>query len=433
MKKLARKLSVFALSSVMLLSNPPIKAGMFAEGQTYNLGAVGKITIDFHQELCDDREYFEFVTDNNKVCVEVGTDDYEVTVYNSAKEQLLHKYDKYEKKTETITQTLVLDILATTLTELAGSDKNQKLTDKLSPTQQSTKKPKRTTQDSLKSKKLAKPEDSTEETSEKSCIAQRTRRQTKLRNENTSEIISPEGQTDPSSQMPRRITRSLSSSKKSPAHADDDQNEISEKRKVRETCTVSEKTKTKKTDKHVEEKKPQKANQPVYRKITYALPHGYHYNYQTSHCACKHTDNSTKQRAGFTVEIGGNEVSLSFFNCLNCQKPIRRSRENNKNCCWKTKCPGCNCETEFYTKRGTGEKYVLICCNRYPFEIHQLEYANTAEFNAAVDSEDIAYICSKNPNHTRGRVYDGEYRVTTCLDCRKAYYYRKCTEYNSTS
>ena len=314
MNKLARKLSVFALSSVILLANSPIKAGMFAEGQTYNLDAVGKITIDFHQELCDDREYFEFVTDNNKVCVEVGTDDYEVTVYNSAKEQLLHKYDKYEKKTETITQTLVLDILATTLTELAGSDKNQKL-----------------------------------------------------------------------------------------------------------------------TDKHVAEKKPKKANQPVYRKIPYALPLEYHYNYQYGHCACKHTDNSKKQKAGFTIKIGGEQVSVDFYRCPTCLKPIRQTHENNKDCCWRTYCDECHQETEFYIKRGTGDKYVLRCCNRYPFEIHQLEYANTAEFNAAVDSEDIAYICSKHPNHTRGRVYDGEYRVTTCLDCRKAYYYRKCTEYNSTS
>ena len=94
MKKLARKLSVFALSSIILLFNSHIEAGMFAEGQTYDLGTAGKITLENYNKISDDSEYFEFIKDNNKVCVEVGTDGYEVTVYSSDGRQLFHTYEK---------------------------------------------------------------------------------------------------------------------------------------------------------------------------------------------------------------------------------------------------------------------------------------------------------------------------------------------------
>lgn len=72
MKKLARKLSIFALSSVMLLSNPPIKAGMFAEGQTYDLGEVGTVNIRNHGINNDGSvEAFDVHIENSKLDIDV--------------------------------------------------------------------------------------------------------------------------------------------------------------------------------------------------------------------------------------------------------------------------------------------------------------------------------------------------------------------------
>ena len=61
MKTLAKKLSVFALSSVILLSNSPIKARMFAEGQTYDLGKVGTVKIENYHSLGNSVESFDIL------------------------------------------------------------------------------------------------------------------------------------------------------------------------------------------------------------------------------------------------------------------------------------------------------------------------------------------------------------------------------------
>ncbi|MBQ3092808.1 MAG: hypothetical protein IJC57_00875 [Clostridia bacterium] len=401
MKKLARKLSIFALSSVILLANSPIKAGKFSEGQTYNLDTVGTITINNHKELCDDREYFEFVTDNNRVSVEVGTDDYEVTVYNSAGDQLLHTY---EQKTETITKTLVLGILATTLTELVGSNKNKKLTemiveDKLSPTQQSTKKPKRTTQDALKLKKLAKTDDPKEEAPEKSCIAKRTCQQTKVhmpeaqaKTDREAAILQQEQPCVSPVPSPRSITRSLSTLKQPPELTDDDQNEISKKQAtLGRLATPRKNQQTKITDRHIQEKKLKKSvEEPIYRKITYELPEGKQHDYKNGHCACETPAPGPARAIG--VKIGPHRKYLRYYPCLTCKRPIRRSRASTRDTFWKTYCPECKRETEFYMEHGTGTTRILRCCNVYPFEIHEIEYANTAEFNEAAKRRQIVHM-----------------------------------------
>ena len=392
MKKLAKKLSVFALSSVILLSNSPIKAGMFAEGQTYDLGIAGTITVNNHRDTAvvnqdqttTNIENFEVNAYNHRICIEIEANSIEVSVKNSNGDQLFHIYEEKDH----ITEDLVLKVLKTTLTNLGktNSDEIIKKIDRLfiedeqPQPQKSAKKPKLTTQTSTNSKKLAKPEDPGEETSEISFIASRTRRQTKLRGENISEIISPE-------------------------------------RKVRKTCTVSKKTKTKKTDKHAQEKKPKKqVVEPKHRKITYKLPAGRLNKYTQGHCNCEKPRKDKKGKMKLTDSLGKKEITLNFYPCKTCRRPIRRSRENSQSC-WRTYCRYCKQKTEFYMIRGNGEKRVLVCCNVYPFKIHEIEYANIAEFNADVDRGQIQYICSENPNHTRAHIYKSKAHRATCLDC----------------
>ena len=98
MKKLAKKLSVFALSSVILLSNSPIKAGMFAEGQTYDLGIAGTITVNNHRDTAvvnqdqttTNIENFEVNAYNHRICIEIEANSIEVSVKNSNGDQLFH-------------------------------------------------------------------------------------------------------------------------------------------------------------------------------------------------------------------------------------------------------------------------------------------------------------------------------------------------------
>ncbi|MBQ3092806.1 MAG: hypothetical protein IJC57_00865 [Clostridia bacterium] len=304
MKKLARKLSVFALSSVILLSNPPIKAGMFAEGQTYDLGEVGTVKIENYHSLGNSEESFDILGFHCEIII--YQNGYAVDFTNNITGSTF--YCRWENEPGQLTaSTLILK--------------------------------------------------------------------------------------DISDEILRRTTNPF----------------------VKE-IPKSTKQRKEKQDKFVEEKKPKKVNPTKHRKITYNLPKGQQYDYQHGHCACKQPDPSSRTKE-FEAKIGEQNVCFVFYPCLKCKRPIRQSRENNKNCCWRTYCNECHQETEFYMKRGMGDKCILICCSEYPFELHEIEYASIAEFNDAVDRGRIKYICSKNPDHTRAHVYKGERCGAVCLDC----------------
>ena len=306
MKKLARKLSVFALSSVILLSNPPIKAGMFAEGQTYDLGEVGTVKIENYHSLGNSEESFDILGFHCEIII--YQNGYAVDFTNNITGSTF--YCRWENEPGQLTaSTLILK--------------------------------------------------------------------------------------DISDEILRRTTNPF----------------------VKE-IPKSTKQRQEKQDKFVEEKKPKKVNQPEYRKITYKLPKGKQYDYQHGHCVCETP--APGPRSKIDVRIEGSDQHLWYYPCLKCKRPIRQSREQNQSCCWETYCNECKQETEFYMKRGMGDKCILICCKKYPFEIHEIEYASTAKFNKAVDRGQIKYICSRNPNHTRGHAYKGKGRGPKCLECMKA-------------
>ena len=71
----------------------------------------------------------------------------------------------------------------------------------------------------------------------------------------------------------------------------------------------------------------------------------------------------------------------------------------------------------FYKATATGTTCVLKCCEGYPFEIHEVEYASAEDFNDAVDHGEIKYICSKDPTHARAHIYKESGSGPRCLDC----------------
>ena len=334
MNKLARKLSVFALSSVILLANSPIKAGMFAEGQTYDLGAVGKVNIRNHGINNDGSlEAFDVHIKDLELDIDVYREN-DGIAYVLRKTGNVVSSDTIEHCEDFRNAEYVLKILI------------EKITEKKLPT------------------------------------------------------------------FPRLIPSTPESS-----------------------MTTIETSISDNNNKHVAEKKPKKAHQPKYRKITYTLPTGTQYNYALGHCDCDHPARPINTTT-INVQIEGKQVQLISVACKTCCRPVRQTHKNNKGYRWTTYCNECNQETEFYMKRGTGEKCILICCNAYPFAIHEIEYASTTEFNDAVDRGRIKYICSKNPDHTRAHVYNSRRRVTACCDCWKLYsakYYKKKIKNNSTS
>ena len=271
MNKLARKLSVFALSSVILLANSPIKAGMFAEGQTYDLGEVGTVKIENYHSLGDSVESFDILGFHCKIII--YQNGYAVDFTNN----------------------------------ITGSTFSYRR-------------------------------------------------------------VNGPGQLPASALILKDISDEILRRNKNPF--------------VKEIPRSTQNRDKKRKTNFVAEKKPKKVNQPEYRTITYKLPNGKKHDYQNGHCACETPAPGPANT--IKVSIEDRAQPLCYYPCLKCKRPIRQTNANNRCCNWKAYCRECGHPTEFYMIPGTGDKYILRCCSRYPFEIHEIEYASTAEFNAAM-------------------------------------------------
>ncbi len=286
MNKLARKLSVFALSSVILLANSPIKAGMFAEGQTYDLGAVGNVNIRNHDINNDGSlEAFDVHIKDLKLDIDVYREN-DGIAYVLRQTGKVVSSGTIEHCEDFRNAEYVLKILI------------ERITGKDLPT------------------------------------------------------------------LPRLIPSTPESS-----------------------MTTIETSISDNNNKHVAEKKPKKAHQPEYRKIPYTLPQGCLYYYTHGHCDC--ADPVPGKLRCVLAKTKEQPVQLKFYPCLKCLRPIRQTHGLNRNCYWKAYCKECGHTTEFYKRQRTGDKCILRCCNAYPFEIHEIEYANVEDFIAAMHQGEI--------------------------------------------